>query len=1149
MTENPQNILLKSSQYAALSAAVAEIAADKTFNGILSQKKATKICQLCSDFLSISPIDKSSQTILAYCYSIMAKRPNIKEGNKIFAKRLADEIGAPHDNDTSGDDAIKSYVSVLKDSNVNLKIENVQHKNEIETLKHKIAELTKQLNQKEDEISQIQQQRIDPEELKKLNKLLTKSGKHIQKLEQENAQLQKELEEQKEQNQIQLEKIANLEAEISNNPSINELQNKLQNVDKEKSKLIELFDQVSQQYEKQAEELNEETSARSSLVSAIHKLTNMNQLLSDMFNAKLNENKELQQKLSVIKKKEEKRNENITKDQDFIMSIIPEQIKQQISNTPPEDQNKEIIQLLVSKINQNDPHEEEIQPVDFTDANGKYNDVLLSVISSTMRFISSVLEKERDCQWCLQKFDLEEMKKMMKEQKEKIDDFIKKSHIEISDLQSLFDSLILEIDPINAKTTISSILENYSKFETEKEEELFFLLAESINTGLTLRTFAENCRQQSKQQRDEMQQMKDDYKASKQAIELQYQNEIHSTEARNKVLQEENETIRKELNEIKHKLLSSLNSVNDNKVLHNLIKFIISLCKLESSNSEEENICNEEEQMLLTFEEEEEQELKEIDLLQLLEQKTEELSNFQEDVAQMTEQKKNLENEIEQMKIQEEENSKDYIQRIDSMEKSIKETEQQYVTSQKLLYNEIEALKQRNEELSKVNGIRSNENHQNQLSIEQHQSIHDDDSTLSLLEEQNEKLEHLQKENRRLSSALIATHDATIEVLEKMKNKSKQKQQQLEQTIKENEEKFNVSLKQLQDQLNEQKQTNSTLETENESLKKELSDTNAALVEEQSQNSFVRFECKLAQTNQKAMEEKLHREMANLETQFKIKLFASDTEFQTQLSAQKNQLKQLQQTVISTLCNVFPTIILPKNSSLTEQNLISSLQPIADMISQLERTEKHNESLVNEIHEARLILNSGKTDSLITSAKNVTEENHKQKDKIQTLENKLQSMKKEVIQARSISEVQQLNQEWDDWGFRTLLRLGNTCSSIMTPREVRLQLSEILSASLNQKRLLSNLYSLRAQKSVLLDPKYQHLKPKPITFIHKQNQQSPNPNYLSFRPIIQLFIAAQRMRRSPHLTEAFASSLVDLQKIQERANVSEDPKKPLFKPY
>ena len=1165
MTENPSpNNISKSSQYAALSAVVAEIASDKDFNGILSQKKATKLSQLCSDLISIAPIDKSSQTILSYGYSIIAKRPNVKEGIRIFSKKLAETVGAPMDKETTGDEAIKEYVTSLKESNVSLKLENVQHKNEIENLKKTVLDLTNQIQQKDGVIAQYEHMKVNPEELKRVNKLLAKSGKHIKKLEEDFENLKKENEQLKQEKDEQNHKIAGLTTEKTNNPEYNELLLKFQNSEKEKEKLLQLFEQVSYQFENQEDELSKITSARSSLVSAIHKLSNLNQILSDMVATKDSDIKDLQQKLTIMKKKEQKRQEIADREQDAIFSIIPDSIKQQIENIPLDEQNKEIIQILTNELNEanKDTNKEEApaETYEFCDtANARYNEILLSVLSSVLRYLTSLIENEQDTQFILKKFDFQELKKSIQTQQKNIAQFMAQSNIQASDLPTLFDSLILEINPVTAKTNISSLLENYKKFETQKEEELFFLLAESISAGLALRTYSDNCKQQSKQQRDQIQQMRDDFKASKQAIELQYRNEIHDTQMKNDILNEENTKIRNELTQIKEKLLSYLEEVSgNNKVLHSILTFILDLCHLEQTISDDNNKEEEEhkEEYLEEFgdsegipEEEEDRKerlhnLKEIDLLHLLEEKTSELATFQEENTNLKEENEKIVKEIDELKTKDEQTSKEYVERIDTMEKSLKDAERQYVAQQTVLYDEIAQLRKRNEELTGVKpGTKAF-----QLQTQQIQSLNGNSPQLC---EQNEKVGQLEKENKRLSEALVANQDATIEVVEKLKCKSKQMQKQLEQTLKENEEKYTTTLNDLQKQLDDAKQSNESLTTENDSLKKELSSLSTSLIEEQSQINIVRSECKLAKTNLKAMEEKMRRDMVNLETQYKLKLFASDTQFQTQLSSQKNQVKQLQQTVISTLCTIFPSIILPRNSIITEASLACSLQPISDKLSELDRTEKHNASLLREIHEVRAILNTNKTDSIVTSAKAAIQQNEKQKEKIQTLENKLQSMKKEVIQARAISEVQGLNKEWDDWGFKTLLRLGNTCSAVLSPRDVRARLSEILSASLDQKRLINNLYSLRAQKLVLLDTKYQHFKAKPIVFITKQNQnqQKGQQQFLSIRHVIQLFIAVQRIKMSPHLTHAFASSLLDLKKLQNQDNKYEDPRKqPLFQP-
>ena len=256
MSENSStNNLSKSSQYAALSAIVAEIASDKDFNGILSQKKATKISQLCSDLINIAPIDKSSQTILSYGYSIIAKRPNVKEGIRIFSKKLAETVGAPMDNETTGDEAIKDYVTTLKESNVSLKLENVQLKNEIEILKKTVLDLTKENQQKESVITQYEHMKVNPEELKRVNKLLAKSGKHIKKLEEDFENLKKENEQLKQENDAKNHRIASLSTEKTNNPEYNELLLKLQNSEKEKEKLLQLLELVSSQFFIEEDEL------------------------------------------------------------------------------------------------------------------------------------------------------------------------------------------------------------------------------------------------------------------------------------------------------------------------------------------------------------------------------------------------------------------------------------------------------------------------------------------------------------------------------------------------------------------------------------------------------------------------------------------------------------------------------------------------------------------------------------------------------------------------------------------------------------------------------------------------------------------------------------------------------------------------------
>ena len=919
------------------------------------------------------------------------------------------------------------------------------------------------------------------------------------------------------------------------NPEIEKLLMKLDAKENENSKLLALFDELSKQFEMQTEELNKDSKSRITLVSAVHKLTNMNQYLSDKLtiaNKKIdnlsNDNAAL---LSQVEKCElpHKFIEEMGELKESILRVVPDETQQFVRpllSKESDTYGERIVKTISSLVEYFDKHqakssneaELELQQ----QKQKELNDTLMGVLSSNLRFINELVESKEKAQWIMKPFSFEESRELILEQVTRINNFLNDYHIVPTDLQTLFDTLMLDVDPINAQADLSTILEDFLPPETERENKLFTYLSQCIAINDVMRKFALECRTQCAHQIAEIKQLRVELENTK----IDFENRVSDEQIplKNKISEQNDEInkLKQKIDQIRQEVQNTANS----KAILDIID-TVGLPETEEKPVEQENnkLQPDIQQGVEILDQMDENENSQKSLIDLLENKSEELSNTQEELSQTRREKQDLENEIKRLTEQHEAENSQNIAHIVKIESLLRTTEENYEQQTQQMTNELERLRQINETTKKE--------------LEEVKAALRGAEDLDKFDEQDNKIRQLKRDNRALARSLLDQRDATQQAVKKVLEKSKSKidkmKAELTKVCKESASVIDAQEKVIKD--HEAKISSS--EAKINEFTKLTTDLQAELTKTNAQVSCLEMEKRMLETKMSSHDEKAKRDRSLLENQYKLKMLSTETECQAKIERQRVYYEnQLSQIINSIQTYLLKDESAPKNddsnSTISQEAAIDILRRTSDQLSQSQHTEKVLDDLRAEISVIRSNLQTPKNESLTTYSQKVMEDQNKYKEQIKNLEAKVKGMKREVIEARSISQQEKTNRDWEEWARKLNMLVSDGYCSISSPKDLRFAVEEIVFASLGNRLTWNRLDSLRFQKKLL-----------------KSGKDLKQAKGETLRSAIYVAIAVRRLQKiSGHVQTKLT---VEIPSCIERKSAPPDPvpieKKPLFKQF
>ncbi|EAY03793.1 hypothetical protein TVAG_454320 [Trichomonas vaginalis G3] len=878
------------------------------------------------------------------------------------------------------------------------------------------------------------------------------------------------------------------------NPETEMLKMKLQTRDEEIQKLHSLFEELSTQFSLQANELHQETEARENLVIAIHKLNQMNQYLSDQFkvisanysNAK-NENIQLKGQIDNLKPTVQLV-EDMKNLESAILDILPVET-QKIIKPIIENSEKtypfrviETISALSEYYNncQNSPSEAQTS----SSPSNIYNQQkMLEIISANLRFINSLIDSKEKAQWLIKPFNFDDYRKVLMEQSSRITSYMKENNITPVDEKTLFDSLLLDIDPIQSQSDISQYLEQLSPENmSEGELTLFHLLAQAISANFALRKYSNECRNQCAHQVSEIKQLRFDLANNRDQNRYQNDDEVIELENKLDAEREENQKLLLKIKSLKNMLIKAQAKNN----LDNFEEMIQTIDGCEECSDHSKSVID------------------------ALEGKALELDQARELCNTLEKEKQSIQNELNSLKQDKSKSEPDYLTRINELKISISElTTEATQTTQKMK----EALAKKEDENAELQ--------QKLLELEEN-----DEKIRSNVNALDNEIKKLRKEKKSIEESYSDYKEAAAATLTKIIEKSKVRIAKMKQE----KEKFAGEVKNLEEKLVDlhdySEKAISQKSQKIEELNSMISNLQSEVTQSKSSISSLKVENKLLSTKLNGTEERLKREISIAESQYKVKVMSIETEYQSQLDKQKSQLEKQIQDFIDFICEKF-------NENITENMTIESAE---ELLATVDVKLRNTINIQHELDDAnrqlltiRKLFNAAKSDTIIGVVQSQIEKYESLKRAHDDVVAKNKAMKRDVIEARALGDTNRQNKEWEEWARKLASIVTGGCSGYQSPKSLRFGVEEAVLAAIGNKNAWMRLDILRAEKKIL----------KSGHNLEKKSSQ----NFTSTLAVVRAVTRLQKL--SGHAQSYLAVDLPQCAS-KSQSNTKESEKKPLF---
>lgn len=394
---------------------------------------------------------------------------------------------------------------------------------------------------------------------------------------------------------------------------------------------------------------------------------------------------------------------------------------------------------------------------------------------------------------------------------------------------------------------------------------------------------------------------------------------------------------------------------------------------------------------------------------------------------------------INELEKQIEELHQQHSEKINAMEESMKSSESKYMQEMKMLQDQLDILQHENQELN------------NQIESTQSELIPKNDDA------SEQKVEKLKKEKAQLENQILNIKEAaelTVKsVAAKIKRRMRQNAEEYlikEEEFKQNEQKLNDMISELNGKIQD------AIEVE-QHHKDVIEELNSTIKEKEAENRNLTAKNSVLSTQLSQCYDRMQREIASFDGQMKARVIAIEAEYKSRLEKQTKLIEEDLDRILGVV-----TKIVPQNDSDLEEYATE----LDCRLSTLASADEELAKLQSEMKQIRSILKVSKASSIQAAASSIMKEYENIGTKLSTAEEKIRSMKKEVIEARSISHQSLENVEWTEWSRKICdIVSPGTCE---TGQALRNKVEDIVQSNIGIGKQVQYIDSLRTQKLLLL---------------------------------------------------------------------------------
>lgn len=898
-------------------------------------------------------------------------------------------------------------------------------------------------------------------------------GGNLQQTKRDNQEVTEKIE------KLQL-KIAQLEAEKIKNPQIEDLKSKLALKESEKENLLNMFNEMTHQFQFQSEELNEESNFRTILINSIHRLSEINQYISNKYEDMERKYKEQQEKDNTTKNHNVSESSPINYIEDTkeiehdMLQLIPTNMIDDVRNVFDDEKltlHERIIQIITLLVS-NMEHTGEITAennFDMTDENEK----LLALVSSNYQFIKDIIESKSKASWILKPLSFESARNNLICQSARIDTFLSENHIELKDKSGFFECLMIDTNDVDFTNTLSSYLDNFESPKTSEGKILFAVLLQAVLANDALRKFAIEARNQVAQQLFEIKSLKTEIESLNSEMNVHAEDENFELTALVEAQKKEIAELKAKIDKTKKVLRRALTDGDDSSAILEAI--------------DEVGPCDDK---------------RESEMISMIEEKSEEAANLQEENSQLKHQLEQLNLDISQLRKQSEDVTKEQLDVIQKIESDLQMSEDKLKETTEKLTSEITKLRTENELL------RAEKNSDGEALTKELDGLKSDAvKAIKMLKKENRLLKKSCEETLQKATALKNADKAKIKALKQVLKAEKEAKEQLEAEANQSIECLKNQGVKLEESLNTASECITKLQTELVSTKTQLNNTI--------------IENKMLSTRLAGKDEKAARERSVLESQMRLRILATETDCQSRIDNIKSELETASKAFFNNVIEALGPLV---DGNMTEDAILKIVKKGADSITKYDSVITSLNESRSDLASIRRILGILRNAKLVDGVQEYANNASAKEEQIKELNNRIKSMKREVIEARSIRQLDLNNKEWEEWARKMKVIAYDGFGAAGSAKEVRFAIEEVIFGALGNRIVWRRLDSLRAQKRLILGGA--------STVLPKQEQ--------SLLPLIHIGVFVRKMQRlSGHIQTGMG-----LDRPQQ-ANY-EMEKKPLF---
>ena len=276
---------------------------------------------------------------------------------------------------------------------------------------------------------------------------------------------------------------------------------------------------------------------------------------------------------------------------------------------------------------------------------------------------------------------------------------------------------------------------------------------------------------------------------------------------------------------------------------------------------------------------------------------------------------------------------------------------------------------------------------------------------------------------------------------------------------------------------------NKISETEIAKLNKQIEDVKQASNEIGAQLNSSKFEVKTLNMQIAQLKESFAKQQILDENRYKAKEFAQEIEYKKLINEEANKLSEYKELVGKKL-DVSPEEIIEKIDYLKEKAKRNN-----DMILE-------NFNLLNELDSCRQLFGKESVD-LKDSISCLIQQCENKDETIKNLQEEVNEYSVKIKDAEDLMKQGETGKEWEDWARRMHIYTIDSFTSMKTSGEIRSDLESLIFSSVNGKRTLNKLNSIRAQKKILLSG----------------NKLESNHTELTLSSLVKSVVALNRMQR------------------------------------